>query len=263
MKRFVFSDSHGGYKAMVQCLERCGFNNDSDQLFFLGDVVDGWSQTKESIELLLGIRHLVHLLGNHDQWAIKGYTSMLLLESDQEEDVNELYSWILQGGAATIKSYGAGKNMPKAHLQFLQNAKPYHVTEDNILLVHAGFDPESAIENTNTDYLIWSRNFVNKYYTLYTKNQKSITPKPDIIVPGYKEIYLGHTPTINLNQKQVLPLQMGNIILMDTGAAFSGCLSVMDLDTKEVWQSDQLMQLYPEEPGRNGMSWNELQEEKP
>ena len=54
---------------------------------------------------------------------------------------------------------------------------------------------------------------------------------------------------------------MGNVILMDTGAAFTGCLSVMDMDTKEVWQSDKLMQLYPDEIGRNGISWSELQED--
>lgn len=256
MRRFVFSDSHGGYKAMVQCLERCGFDNDKDQLFFLGDVVDGWSQTKESIELLLGIKNLVHLLGNHDQWAIKGFSNKKFKENP--EDQNDLYAWILQGGAATVKSYAPNGEMPEAHLAFLLAAKPYYVTEDNILLVHAGFDPNKAIEETDTDWLIWSRDFINKYHELYKRNKYRFRPEKEVTLPNYKEIYIGHTPTIRLEENLDKPLIMGNIILMDTGAAFSGCLSIMDMDTKEVWQSEILMRLYPDEHGRNGMSWNEL-----
>ncbi|MBE14917.1 MAG: serine/threonine protein phosphatase, partial [Cytophagaceae bacterium] len=38
---------------------------------------------------------------------------------------------------------------------------------------------------------------------------------------------------------------------IDTGAAFKGTISAMDVDSKEVWQSDPVWQLYPEEAGRN------------
>jgi serine/threonine protein phosphatase 1 len=257
MKRFVFSDSHGGYKAMVQCLERCGFNNEEDQLYFLGDVVDGWSETKSSITLLLGIKKLVHLLGNHDQWAIKGFSGKLF-KSDSEDQM-ELYSWIMQGGSATVKSYAPSGEMPPEHLQFLLDAKPYHVTEDNILLVHAGFDPEKPIEETDTDWLIWSRDFINHYFKLYKNNKYRLQPTQKLIIPDYKEVYVGHSPTIRFDEEQVTPLQMGNIIMMDTGAAFTGRLSIMDMDTKEVWQSDPVMALYPDEFGRNEVTWTERQ----
>ncbi len=256
MKRFVFSDSHGGYKAMVQCLERCGFNDKEDQLYFLGDVVDGWSETKESIDLLLSIPNLIHLLGNHDQWAIQYYTGELL-DPDPENRV-ELEAWITQGGAATVKSYGNTTGMPENHLQFLLDSMPYHITKDNILLVHAGFNPETPIRHTNTEYLIWSRNFIYKHYESYKKSKKILFLTPPPTVPNYKEIYLGHTPTISFDENQEKPLQMGNVILIDTGAAFTGCLSIMDMDSKEVWQSDPLRILYPDERGRNGISWKEL-----
>ncbi|QNF33618.1 metallophosphoesterase [Adhaeribacter swui] len=256
MKRFVMSDSHGGYKAILQCLERCKFNPAQDQLFFIGDVVDGWSETKASIAYLLTIPNLVYLLGNHDQWAIKYYTGEFY-ETDSEYET-ELDAWLFQGGLATLKSYGVQTDMPPEHLQFLLKAKPYHITPDNILLVHAGFDPETPIQNTNTEYLIWNRNFIQKQYAAYHKNKSQLFAKELAPVPHYKEVYVGHTPTISLNKKQTLPLVMGNLILMDTGAAFTGCLSVMDMDTKEVWQSDKLMQLYPDELGRNGASWNGL-----
>jgi hypothetical protein len=39
---------------------------------------------------------------------------------------------------------------------------------------------------------------------------------------------------------------------MDTGATYIGKLSIMDLNTKELTQSDPVFQLYPEHMGRNG-----------
>ena len=256
MKRFVISDSHGAYKALVQCLVRCGFNNREDQLYFLGDIVDGWSETKESIDLLLGIRNLVHLLGNHDQWAIKAYTGELFKPAPKNRQ--ELELWILQGGAATVKSFGIETGIPNAHLEFLLQARPYYITEDNILMVHAGFNPNYPIADTNTDYLIWNRDFITNILTQYI--QSTTTQTKPTQVKGYKEIYVGHTPTINYDPKQTLPLQMGNVILIDTGAAFDGYLSIMDIDSKQVWQSDKVRTLYPDEEGRNGMSWNQMQQ---
>lgn len=42
-----------------------------------------------------------------------------------------------------------------------------------------------------------------------------------------------------------------NMWNMDTGAAFTGHLSAMNIDTKEVLQSDEVPLLYPDEKGRN------------
>ena len=242
MRRFVTSDSHGGYKALVQCLGRSGFDKEEDELIFLGDVVDGWSETKESIDLLLSIKHLVYLLGNHDQWALAYYRGELT-------DPAELRSWLWQGGAATLASYGEGKPMPEEHQELLRHAKLYHTTEDKQLFVHAGFDPDKPLSETDSYKLIWSRSFVERHYRSYKK-------KKPIQIAAYKEVYIGHTPTILLDKAQKTPLQMGNLTLMDTGAAYTGCLSMMDIDSKALWQSDPVMRLSPNEEGRSGISWN-------
>ena len=34
-------DIHGGYKSLLQVLQRCNFNPEEDQLICLGDYVDG------------------------------------------------------------------------------------------------------------------------------------------------------------------------------------------------------------------------------
>jgi serine/threonine protein phosphatase 1 len=65
----------------------------------------------------------------------------------------------------------------------------------------------------------------------------------------YSEIYIGHTPTTNYGC--VEPMNVANVWNIDTGAAFKGRLSAMDINTKEVFQSDTLPLLYPDEKGRN------------
>lgn len=41
-------------------------------------------------------------------------------------------------------------------------------------------------------------------------------------------------------------------IIMDlhTGFGWNGKLTIMDIDTHEYWQSDNVQKLYPNEPGR-------------
>jgi serine/threonine protein phosphatase 1 len=65
----------------------------------------------------------------------------------------------------------------------------------------------------------------------------------------YNEIYIGHTPVTKIEQTK--PIQKACVWNVDTGAAFTGPLTIMDIDTKEYWQSDQLPSLYHAEKGRN------------
>jgi hypothetical protein len=46
-------------------------------------------------------------------------------------------------------------------------------------------------------------------------------------------------------------VNFANVWNIDTGAAFKGPLSIIDADTKEVWQSEPVYKLYPSEMGRN------------
>lgn len=77
--------------------------------------------------------------------------------------------------------------------------------------------------------------------------------KDDLLYPKrltlYNEIYIGHTPVSRINK--TIPVQMVNVWNVDTGAAFKGPLTIMDVDTKEFWQSEPLPHLYPTEKGRN------------
>jgi len=68
MKKFVVGDIHGNYKALLQVLERSGFNKEEDMLISLGDIADGWSQVSECVTELLKIKNLIVIRGNHVLW---------------------------------------------------------------------------------------------------------------------------------------------------------------------------------------------------
>lgn len=68
MRTFVIGDIHGAHKALVQCLERCGFDRTKDRLITLGDVCDGWPEVKECVDELLTIENRIDIVGNHDLW---------------------------------------------------------------------------------------------------------------------------------------------------------------------------------------------------
>jgi len=52
-RTFVMGDIHGAYRALVQCLQRSGFDYQYDILIQLGDIVDGHDEVFECVEELL------------------------------------------------------------------------------------------------------------------------------------------------------------------------------------------------------------------
>ena len=220
---FVLGDIHGAYRALRQCFQRSGFDYESDHLICLGDVSDGWPETKASIDELLRVRNLTYILGNHDWWTIQW-----MLTGRVEE------LWFSQGGKATIDSYG--KEIPPHHLVFLSTATLYHL-HNNKLFVHAGIHPSIPLEEQGRDVFLWDRTLASLALEAYPSAGRKIST--------YDEIYIGHTPIPYPH-----PVNSLGVWLMDTGAGWSGVLSMMDIDTKEMFISDPVPDLYPGVEGR-------------
>ena len=51
-RKLVIGDIHGGLKALKQVLERANVTQ-NDTLIFLGDYVDGWSESPEVLDFLI------------------------------------------------------------------------------------------------------------------------------------------------------------------------------------------------------------------
>ncbi len=216
MRRFVIGDIHGRRKALEQCLERSAFDGNKDLLICLGDVCDRGTEVKESFELLLQIKNLVYILGNHDKWFLEWALT------GKREIV-----WTAQGGNASIRSY-RDEPVPESHIRLLQSARLYYLL-DNKLFVHAGIDPDSPLEEQTEYDFLWSRDLVQEALrSIDDPDIENITP--------YDEVFVGHTPTINYGFD--VPVFIKGIWMMDTGAGWWGRLSIMDIDTKEYWQSD-------------------------
>ncbi|TRX50410.1 serine/threonine protein phosphatase [Fulvivirga sp. M361] len=228
MRRYVIGDIHGGYKALLQCFERSGFDHNNDLLISLGDLCDGWSQTSEVLDELLSVKNLKLVLGNHDyyllEWAKTGKASS---------------NWLQNGGDTTLKSYG--NQFPDAHFQLLESAFTY-LKIDNAFFVHAGFEIGIPIDQQQADIFLWDRSLFREAITQYQAGvYEKLTP--------FDKVYIGHTPLHRYNIDK--PILSGDVWLMDTGAGWEGGrLSMMDIDSSEVFASDQVDTLYPPGSGR-------------
>ena len=145
--------------------------------------------------------------------------------------------WYVQGGEASIMSY-AGKSVPTEHVQFLKEAVSYHLIEHK-LFVHAGIDRNVPLHLQTRDTFLWDRTLAR---TALHRHAEGRNDK----LTEYEEVYLGHTPIPYLK-----PIQACEVWLMDTGAGWNGYLSMMDIETKEVFSSDVVPSLYPGIKGRS------------
>lgn len=237
-RTLVVGDIHGANKALVQCLQRCNFDNSTDTLISLGDVADGWSEVPESVDTLLTIKNLIAIRGNHDVWCKQWF------ERGVSPDI-----WTQQGGSATCKAYvRTGKIADKQHREFWQNQVDYYIDDQGRLFIHAGWDLYDGFEQSckyNIGYgtaaeVHWSRDL----WDLPEDLSWAMVENTREQLEDYNEIFIGHTSHNDNN------FNKHNIWNLDTGAGWSGVLTIMDVDTKEFWQSDNVQLLYKTERGR-------------
>jgi len=239
MKRFVIGDIHGAYKALLQCLERSGFNYEEDLLISLGDVADGWNEVPEVFDELLKVNKLVYVIGNHDLWLVEWFKTG-----------RAPHIWLTQGGKATWDAYRkllaeGDTTRSVAHENLLDNAVYYHVL-NNKLFVHGGYNWHHPIDQTLDYTLVWDRNMWTA--AMYWQKQADKGMKLDK-VDAYDEIFIGHTTTSRVDP-ELKPVHASNVWNIDQGAGWEGKLTIMDIDSKEYWQSDIVKELYPEVKGR-------------
>jgi serine/threonine protein phosphatase 1 len=241
MRTLVIGDIHGGLKALQQVLERAGFSNE-DRLVFIGDYVDGWNASYETIAYLIELdKHCncVFIRGNHDELLYR------FLKTGQAPKM-----WLEHGGKSSQMSYQERPAEAIAeHIQFLEQLQNYYVDEQNRLYVHAGFcNMHGPGHEYYPNLVYWDRTLWEMVCGL-----DPAIPKDSPLYPGrlklFKEIYIGHTPVTRIGREQ--PVNFANVWNVDTGAAFKGSLSVLEANTKELWQSDPVWRLYPDEKGRN------------
>ncbi|MHA1517513.1 MAG: metallophosphoesterase family protein [Alphaproteobacteria bacterium] len=190
------------------------------RLVFLGDYVDRGPDSRGVVDILIQDApadfSMLFLKGNHEA---------LLL--DFLADAERLYHWRINGGDATMASYGvdvdglAAANappeawrkafasaLPSAHLDFFQHLE-LQVPAADYLFVHAGVRPGLPLDAQREADLIWIRD----------EFLSSSEPFGKIVVHGHTP---GRAPVVRPNR-----------IGIDTDAVFSGTLTALRLQDGE------------------------------
>ena len=243
-RTLVIGDIHGGLKALIQVLQKAEIKQ-NDILIFLGDYVDGWSESPGVLDFLITLseqQKCIFIKGNHDELLLDW------LENRHENIKEEL--WFKHGGKATVDAYlNVSSETKQKHIIFLKSLRNYYLDAENRLFIHAGFTNMNGVSQEFFPKLMyWDRTLwevalcldetMDKNSPLYPKRLKI-----------YSEIFIGHTP-ISKTEK-VSPLCKNSVWNLDTGAAFLGVLTIMDCASKMYWQSELVSELYPNEIGRN------------
>lgn len=241
MSVYAIGDIHGGLRALTQVLNKVEVKNE-DTLVFVGDYVDGWSESAQVVAFLIALSEktkCIFIKGNHDVWCEEWLGT---------GNVNE--TWYMHGGKGTLESYAEfSDEEKKKHLKFFENMPLYYIDGENRLFVHAGFSSIHGVEKEIFEQTLYFDRTLWEMALVMDKHIRQSSPIYPKRLKHYKEIYIGHTPTTNFGFEE--PTKAANVWNIDTGAAFKGKLSVINLDTKEVFQSDELPSLYPNEYGRN------------
>lgn len=217
-RKFVIGDIHSHYDEMMELFELVHFDFENDLLISLGDLVDRGPKPIEVVEEVMKIKNFIHILGNHDEWCFQ-----YLLNNDSP------MKWISNGGRSTYDAYKNNPEYRERHLSFFKKAKLYFVDEKYRLFVHAGFNPEIPfnLQQDNKELLIWDRSLFRTAMNFEMKNK---------VFPEFSEIFIGHSPTQLIEEN--IPKKFSNLWMLDTGVYLSGKLTIMNIETKEFWQSN-------------------------
>jgi serine/threonine protein phosphatase 1 len=208
MTRIIaIGDIHGCSSAFESILRAIDPQPD-DTIITLGDYVDKGHDSKGVLDMLIelsGRCRLVPILGNHEE-------QMLLAK----EDIAEFKWWMEFGGTACLDSYGSSGQIdliPDEHFKFLESCLPFFET-DTHFFVHGNYDPDLTLDQQNRRTLRWP-------------SLRDSVPGPH---RSGKIAVVGHTP-----QPEILNL--GHLVCLDTGCAYGGKLTAMEMGSGEVWQA--------------------------
>jgi serine/threonine protein phosphatase 1 len=211
-KIFAIGDIHGCLGKLRPLIQNINADPENDIIVFIGDYIDRGSAAREVVDYVIGLtaeyKNVVCLLGNHE------YMFLRYLDGLDEE------MYLSNGGSVTLFAYAVSLSetpqerkakIPREHLKFFESLLPHYET-DNYLFVHAGLKPGLILSRQTIHDLLWVRHeFIDTDYDFG------------------KMIVFGHTPLS-------YPLIMPNKIGIDTGAAFGGKLTCVELPAVKIYQ---------------------------
>lgn len=222
-RTFVTTDTHGELDKLVSCLNQTNFDNELDTLIHLGDCVDRGPDSAGVVDLLLKIKNLIAIRGNHDSW----------MQEFIETGTHPAPAYFSETADSYVKGLGGKLHpvlIPLAHQAFFRNQLNYYIDAQKRLFIHAGCRLDERIEDQDSDEFYWDRDLIKKAMSakasgVYLKD-----------VNNFKQIFIGHTPTLNWKvgtDRISKPIYAAQVIDLDTGGAYGYQISLLDITTDE------------------------------
>lgn len=229
---FVIGDLHGYEDPTERLMEKLKIQED-DLVIFIGDYVDRGPSSKSVVNNLIQLQSMykktLFLKGNHED--------MMLGSMGFPAVVNDINTWLSNGGSATLTSYGMDsdqilhltsildeterfqimkEHIPESHIEFFLGL-PLFIESENYFFCHAGVNPYTSINDGKwkANDLLWIRDHI------YSDN-----------ISWEKVVVCGHTPL-----RDVLITE--RLICIDTGLYYYGRLSAINVKTKEIYQVER------------------------
>jgi serine/threonine protein phosphatase 1 len=212
MNRLIaIGDVHGCVHALDAVLQTIEPTT-SDQIVFLGDMVDSGKETREVLERIIALQHecdVVMIQGNHEEMMYAA-----------RENEKALRYWENCGGVQTLNSYRFGGTLaeiPAAHWALLDTCVSFYET-DEFILTHANYAPDLPMTQQLAYTLRWE---------LFD---------PEKVRPHFsaKTVVAGHT-----EQRDAEVLDLDFAICIDTACCKYGWLTAIDLATRDIWQANR------------------------
>ncbi|MBN1910067.1 MAG: metallophosphoesterase [Pirellulales bacterium] len=215
----ALGDIHG-YTAALDAVVAAAEVGVEDTLVALGDFVDRGPDSRGTVQRLIELSsrcRLAPILGNHDEMVLSLSTGSGVGFGD----------WLRFGGEATLASYEctSPEQFPEEHLAFLRACLPYYEADQHFF-VHASYIKELPLDKQPTEVLRWD----SLRYRL---------PGPHC---SGKKAIVGHTA-----QKDAQVLDLDYLKCIDTWIYGDGCLTLLDVDTGQLWQADKTGHPFPSE----------------
>lgn len=145
----IIGDIHGCQKTFLSLLSK--LPKSIKNIYTVGDMIDRGPNSKEVIQTCMD-RGIKSVKGNHEDMFIDYLTDGFEYERGMYE---------INGGNATLRSYGTYKDVYDKHLEFIINL-PYYIETDDFILTHAGVSISHEttfrdLSRRSKDAVLWNR----------------------------------------------------------------------------------------------------------
>lgn len=197
---FVVGDIHGMFEHLSRLLTDIGFDEETDRVFSVGDLVDRGPESRRALEWLDNPWFFA-CRGNHEQFAI------------DSTDPEQLDVWVnYNGGEWWTDLDVEEKEAFRARFMELPMALEVETRWGRVGIVHADVPPLLPWERFMD--LLEARDRDAALYAMWSRNRISGMCTSLPVTGSVQRVYCGHTPTRET-------VQIDNVYYIDTGAAYS------------------------------------------